>query len=298
MQWFQAKEKSAGKKRLILTYYIYLIFGKKAVYIIAFFVSFFTFLFSSEIRNYSKKYFSVISKFVSIQPSLINQYKQIYSYACSLVDKMIMYSGGLNSDDIIFENETDKQILFNDIAKQKGICFIFSHIGNIEILQSFFQKQKVFPNLGINVFLNKKQTKIFNDFLDAIKKPMPIKYIIAEDFDAAGIIQLKDNIDKGEVIFIAGDRISQNNSSRIITTTMFNHKINLPQGTFRLAKLLECPIYFICAIKRKDGKYGIIIKKNEEKDIAENYKKYMEGIIIEYPFQFYHFYDFFRNYNE
>ena len=75
---------------------------------------------------------------------------------------------------------------------------------------------------------------------------------------------------------------------------MFKQKINLPFGTFHLAKLLEVPVYFISAIKQKNDKYVIYIKKNEEKDIAENYVKFIEDITINNPFQFYHFYDFFE----
>lgn len=295
MRWFQAKEQSAGKKRLILSWYIYLLFGRHAVYFIAFIVSFFTLIFSKQVNLYSKKYLTIISQYTKITPSFINRLKHVNSYACSLVDKMIMYAGKFNSEDIIFENEEEKKKLFADIKNGKGVLFIFAHIGNIEVLQAFFQKQKFFPGLGINVFLNKKQTKIFNEFIDVIKKPMPVKYIITEDFDISGVIKLKENLDNGEVVFIAGDRLSENYYSKNITKIMFNRKINLPKGSFQLAKILETPVYFISAIKQKNNKYVIYIKKNEEKDIAENYVNFMEKMTINNPLQFYHFYDFFLN---
>lgn len=294
MQWFQVKEKSAGKKRLILTYYIYKVFGKYALYLIAFFVSVFTFCFSSEVRSYSKKYFEIISKFINIKPSLINQFRQIFSYSLTLADKIIMYMGDFSPENMVFDNEEEKEQLFNDIRNKKGVCFIFTHVGNIEVMQSFFNRQKEFPNIQVNAFLNKSQTKIFNDFLDIIKKPTPINYIITEDFDISSVIKLKENLDKGGIVFIAGDRLSESNADKTIEKTMFSHKVKLPKGTFQLAKILETPVYFISAIKTKGNKYKILLKKNNSSDIPDNYIKYTEEVIKNNPFRFYHFYDFFN----
>ena len=53
MKWFQVKEKSAGKKRLILTYHIYKIFGMKAVRVIAFMMGLISFLLNKDLSNYS-----------------------------------------------------------------------------------------------------------------------------------------------------------------------------------------------------------------------------------------------------
>ena len=292
MNWFEAREKSAGKKRLILTYFIYKVFGRTALYITAFFVSFFTFIFSKDLRFYSKKYLQIVSKYTKIKPSAINQFRHVFSYAVSLADKIIMYSGGFSAEDIYFENFEDKEQLFYDIKKGKGICFLFPHIGCIEILQAYFGAEKEFPNLKVNILLNKTQTKIFNDFINSIKKPMPAEYITAEDFGIQEALKLKETTEKGGVLFASGDRISEFNSSKIIKKKMFSHHIKLPEGVFRLAELLETPVYYIAVLKTKKG-YRVIIKKLNKNDYAEGFLRNSENTIIKYPLQFYHFYDFF-----
>ena len=204
-----------------------------------------------------------------------------------------MYSGGFNPDNIVFESGADKNILFNDIAKKKGICFIFPHIGCIEFLQAFFQNQKTFPGLNVNIFLSRNQTKIFDSFIQAVKKPMPAEYIITEDFDISEVIRLKQNLEEGGIVFISGDRMADIKFSKIIEKRMFNHAVKLPEGAFKLAQLAQTPVYFISALRQKDGKYKIHLKKEETADTAESFIKYMEGITIMHPLQFYHFYDFF-----
>ena len=54
MKWYQLKEQAAGEKRLLITWKIYKLFGKKAVKVLAFFVTFFAFIGAKEAR-FSKR---------------------------------------------------------------------------------------------------------------------------------------------------------------------------------------------------------------------------------------------------
>lgn len=296
MQWFQIKEHSAGEKRLLLSYYLYKVLGKNFLYIIAFFVAFFTFILVPEIRNYSKKYFTVIEPYTGLKPSWLNRFKHVYSYARSLVDKMLVYCGDFNPEDVVFESVEDKTLLYEDMAKNKGVFFICNHIGNIEVLQSLFFNTVVNPDFYINVFLSNKQSQIFNGFLNKIKWEIPVRLFFVEDIGLNTGIELKESLDNGNVVFIAGDRLSENNDVKHIATELFSHKIFLPEGSFKLAKLMDVPTYFISVLKV--GKYYKIYSQKEniysEKELVKLYAQYLKKIILIDPFQFYNFYDFFR----
>ena len=295
MRWFQIKEQSAGEKRLLLSWYLYKIFGKNILYIIAFFVSFFTFIFSKKIRVYSKKYFSVIYPYANIKPGLRTQFLHINSYAQTLVDKILVYSGDFKTDAIIFENESLKEQLFSDINNNKGVFFICTHIGNIEVMQNFFLDKSTRIDNGVNIFLSNKQSQIFNSFLKKIKINFPVKLFPVEEIGLHTGIELKENLDNGEVVFIAGDRLSENNDNKYIKTKLFDKNILLPEGTFKLAKLMNVPTYFVSAIKI-GKKYNIYLEKQDillEKTLTDKYTKYLEKITLINPFQFFHFYDFF-----
>ena len=62
MKWFQIKERSAGKKRLLLSWYIYKLLGKRLVKVIAFCVAFLTFITNKDLRSYTNKYFKILKK--------------------------------------------------------------------------------------------------------------------------------------------------------------------------------------------------------------------------------------------
>ena len=295
-KWFQMKEQAAGKNRLRLTWFLYKIFGKNALYFIAFLMSFFTFIFAPKVRKYSKKYFELIEPQTGLKPNLINQFKHIRSYADSLADKMLVFSGNYDEKQILFDNEEDKDALFNSIETGKGAFFICNHIGNIEILQAFLSKHLTRPDFKVNVFMSNKQSQIFNDFIKTLKIDFPVNTFFVEDMGINTGIELKENLNKGEVVFIAGDRLSQNNDTRCFSAELFSHSVSLPQGTFKLAKLMDVPTYFISAVK-VDNRYRIVLEKQnnlEEQTLINNYVKFMERAVKINPFQFFHFYDFFE----
>ena len=300
MKWFELKEQSAGKKRLALTWFLYKLFGAWILYVIAFFVAFFTFIFSAQLRQYSKKYLCTAEPYVKIRPSLFNQFRHILAYANALADKILVFSGNFDEKNIEFDSGVEKEDFLNDINSGKGTFLVCSHIGNIEALYSLFDKTIKNPDCAINVFLSRKQSQIFNDFLNSIEVDTHTKLFPIEDIGFETGIELKENLDKGDIVFIAGDRLSENekcdNSHTSIETKMFDSKIRLPKGVFKLAKLMEVSTYFISALKYGD-KYRVFVEKQNnlsEEELLKNYVGFIEKMTLNKPFQFFHFYDFFE----
>lgn len=295
MKWFEVKEQSAGKKRLAFTWFLYKIFGERLLYTIAFSVAFFTFVFSPKIRSFSKKYFIKTRKYTNLKSSLINQFKHILAYAFALADKILVYAGDFDTKKIEFDSEKDKVQLFNDINKNKGTFFICNHIGNIEVLHSLFADTITNSDCKINIFMSNKQSQIFNEFLSGIKQDFSTKIFQVEDIGLETGVILKENLNKGDMVFIAGDRLSEN-GSKCIDIKFFEQDISLPVGSFKLAKLMEVPTYLISAL-RFGKKYKVFIEKQEDlstKVLSDNFIKFMEKMTLKNPYQFFHFYDFFK----
>lgn len=314
MKWYQFKEQSAGVKRLILSWHLYRIFGKKIVQIIAFFVAFFTFIFSRQIRSFTEKNLSVIYEFTNdknTKPTLFHQFQNTLNYALSLVDRMETFAKKFDVNKISFENEKDKKALLDTLKQEKGVFFICSHIGNIEVLRTFIANhpEETMPvNPHVNIFLSEEQCKIFNSFLKNIEKENFEKPNLTtfpvEEISVDTSIELQQRLHKGEIAFMAGDRVSSGTSNITFKADFLNSSVEFPIGTFKLAQLMETEIYFICAIKEKNDRYKIYLKKFEpqkEKNKSENLEKmqkeymvFLEKMTKTAPLQFYHFYDLFE----
>ena len=189
MKWYQEKEKAAGEKRLLFSWYVYKLFGKKALQLIAVVVSLCTFVFSKRLRTYTRKNLSIIFEYTKnkdAKPTIINMYKNILSYALSLVDKMETCARTFDIKKLNFAEETDKEELLKQMNEKKGIFFICTHIGNIEVLRTFISNPEnyIWPmNPHANIFLSKSQCKIFNNFLSKISAKVDSSTYPVEDID-------------------------------------------------------------------------------------------------------------------
>ena len=298
MQWYQVKEQAAGKKRLMLLWYIYNLFGKKAVNFIAFFVTFFAFIFAKDVRGYSKKYLTVINPLTGIKPNLINQFKHFLSYTHVLTDKIEIYPNKFDKNKIIFESEDDKEELYSDLDKGKGVFFLCAHVGNTDVMRTLFINNTRHPDLKVNVFLSQNQCKIFNGFVKKIAKELPLTPYTVEEIGVYTAIRLKDSLEDGSIAFIAADRVPENTDTATFEAEIFGHKADFPVGSFKLAQLMEVPIYFIIALKDKNDTYKIYLQHYEYttiRDLQTAYIKFVENVVLKSPLQFYHFYDFFKD---
>ena len=290
MKWYQMKEQAAGTLRLLIIWKIYKIFGKKVVEFLVIFITFFAFLGAKEPRKYSKKYLSIIG----MNSGLLNQFKHFLALSYSLIDKMEVYAGKFNPDNIFFDNEEDKKIFINDLSK--GVFIISSHLGNIEMMRAFLLTS-ICTNL--NIFLSIDQCKIFNNFIKQIEIQSPVTIYPVEDININTSIEIKEKISNGESVVMAGDRISPNSAGNY--TQFLGKKIQIPSGTFKFALIMESPIYFICALKEGE-KYRIYLKKfecngkrsNVINQMQNEYIAFLEQLVPKYPFQFFHFYDLFE----
>ena len=300
MQWFQVKEKAAGKKRLLLTWYLYRIFGIKIALIIAFFISVITILTNKDIREYSRKYFETLYLFTSnknYKPSLLNTFRHVYSYAESLVYKMETYTGTFKNTSVKFVDKALEKTLFEQIKNKEGIIFICNHIGNIEILRSFLYGNAHYKPTTVSVILQRNHCNIFNNFMNRIGKPLnSLKIYPIEEMDITTASELDDNLKMGGILFIAGDRISVNNPDKNVEANLLNKKIYLPLGTFKLVQALNHNTYIISCLKN-NNEYEVYLEKQPEglgNIIIDNYVKFLEKMISIAPYQFYHFYDMFK----
>lgn len=298
LKWYEVKEQAAGHKRLMLLWYIYKLAGKNAVKFIVFFVTLFAFLGAPKIRKCSEKYLKVAAGKAAAKDS----FKHFLSYAYALVDKMEMFTDNFPFKNIYFADEAQREMLYKDLLDKKGIYFLCSHLGNINAMRTFFRSGTVIEDIKVNLFLEAKQCKIFKSFIDKISSDNPIVTYPVEEIDLTTSIELKDKLDSGEIIFIAGDRIAPNNTDAVFKADFLGRKVNFPIGAFKFGMLMGAPIYFIACTKEKHDKYAIHIQKFEFigkrqkklEELEQQYVKFLEKLTSKYPYQFYHFYDFFN----
>lgn len=285
-KWFQLAEEGTGKIRLQALKFMFDKFGEFPVRVIAFFVVLSVFLKAKERREASLKFFKIINK----KHPLYSSFRQFLNYGNSLVDKFLSVMGKL--DPLKFELQEE------DIFK--NAFFITTHVGNVEVMRSLFQLQSEIEPKRVNIFLQANACKIFNDFLKTLELHIPeIEVFPVEEISPQTSIEISDRLQNGEIVFMAGDRLSAQNENVAYEAEFSNHKVKFPLGTLKFALMLNVPVYFIVCVK--DGKkYKIFtekfvsekLKRSEKlEDLKLQYVKFLEKYTLLYPEQFFNFYD-------
>ena len=285
-KWFQLKEQGAGEKRLWLSVFLYKVFGEKILRLIAYMVSTTVFLTANERREASIKFFKKIGK-----APIKSSYNQFLNYGNALVDKILAFGGKLRAEDF----EIDNTNAFG------GSFFITTHVGNIEILRTLLDV----PNAPrANIFLQANACETFNKFLKRMEKKTNLEVFPVEDINVETSIKISERVKNGEIVFIAGDRVSAQSNNKTYVADFLGDKIELPLGTLKFAQILECPIYFVVCIKdKKKKKFVVYTQKFESKstekrvkldELKRDYVAFLEKYTLQYPEQFFNFYDIFQ----
>lgn len=301
-EWFEEEEKSAGTKRLYLTWCIYKHFGIKPLKLIAFFIILFAYAGLKEQKTTLDTYFCALENFTQnkkFKPTFCNKFKIFLNYANSLVDKIQGFSG--NYKNIEFENFEVQEEIKKQLENKKGIFFITNHIGNVEIMRILLMTDILEEKPKINIFLQKNHCKIFNTFLNEIAKEVDITTYPVEEIDIETSVEIEEKLNNGEIVFMAGDRISAQNKMSFYEETILDKKVKLPVGVLKFAQIMNTNIYFVtCAFDKKG--YKIMSKKFEKenskqdtiKKLQKEYSQFLQSSILKYPYQFYHFSKFFE----
>nr|MDA3849957.1 glycosyl transferase family 2 [Spirochaetaceae bacterium] len=114
---------------------------------------------------------------------------------------------------------------------------------------------------------------------------------------------------KGNLVIIAADRTAKHNKMKNTPVNFLGEEAWFPQGAFILASLLECPIYYMFALREDDRdlnspyEFHVYKSKSQFKSsrkerkqtlakCTQEYAEHLEKLCLEHPFQWFNFFDF------
>lgn len=295
--WYQQQEHGAGSFRLNLLFLVYRIFGIRFVKFWVWIVSSIIGISAKSAKKFSRQYKYILNNYQvahKMQKSHFSASKHICIFADSLVDKMVAMCD--KKDRIVFtpKNNTDWREFKKLIDNKQGIFLICSHVGNIEALAAFPDSK----GLKIHAFQQVSQTGIFYKFIS--KHSIRTNTIIhpVEDMNIGTATEMFDALNNGDLVMMAGDRISATNPNKTITAHILGQDCNLPLGVFKFAKAMSHPVFAAVLLNTGNEKYTLIVKKLDDKNtnnMANEFANFIEKATLLAPTQWFNFYNFLRS---
>ena len=191
--------------------------------------------------------------------------------------------------------------IFDLIERRQGCLILGSHFGNIEYSRGLSVRH---PELVINVLIYDQHAGKFAEMMAKSQPDSRTHLIQVTDLDLPLALKLREKVERGEWVVIAGDRVPVGEGGRTVTVDFLGAPARFPVGPWVLASLLKCPVYSLHCYREEDGyrmEFDLFAEAVELpresretafKRYARQYAASLEGLIRRQPFQWFNFFDF------
>jgi predicted LPLAT superfamily acyltransferase len=316
LHWSQHDEQAAGYWQLQFLLVLFRIFPTVVLRIIAFPVGFFYFLFSKRGRTESRRFLQKAAPLVE-EPRIAKKcrspfgpLRHIISFSLTIVEKLQAWGNRFPLKNVYFQDD-DITELVRELENGKGVFLIFSHLGNMELLRGllYFGKTRVSRKIPFTAIMDMKTTAHFNRILKELHPQSDMDVISGDDISPATAVLIEEKITAGGMIVFAGDRTSVDGKNRMIP--FMGKEAPFSSGIFYMPALVNAPVYFVFALRRKDlslkPEYDMHVHKSPlsfdcpRKDrlvrsslLTDSFASLLEGYCKKQPFQWYNFFDFWQ----
>lgn len=284
-----------GKSRgTVLGYKIFVFFmrflGIRSAYVLLYFVAFYFVIFSRKGTQASYYYFKHRLGFSTVK-SVVSAYLHAFRFGQTIIDKVAIRSGLRDHFTYEFDGiEQIKQLL----AEQKGGVMISAHVGNFEIADFFFKEIDI--NAQINIVTVDNERDEIKEYLDGVSDESNLKSIFIKE-DLSHIFDIHAALDRNELICFTGDRYFEGNKT--MEAELLGKQAKFPAGPFLIASRLNVPVLFVYVMKESGKHYHLYarratVKKRDTHGLLKQYTQSIEGILKEYPLQWFNFFNFWK----
>jgi predicted LPLAT superfamily acyltransferase len=312
LHWAEEKEQVFSSRPIKLLILLVAYLPPPVVNILAYPAGFFYLLFSSRARRecilYKRQFMSYMHNKKIRKPDPL---RQIISFSLCVLEKIEGWSRRMSLDNINFQND-DVDVLREQLVQGRGALLIGSHLGNIEMLRSLamYNETGIGKAVSVTIIMELESTATFNKAMQELNPGVSVNLVNAAEIGPDTVCLLMDRLAAGGMVVVAGDRTSAKSRGRVIVNKFLGRDAAFPYGVFMLASLLDVPVYFFFAIRRKDlmlrPEYNMYVNKSsvtfndcdrseKEKRIRElsrEFAEQLEKYCIKYPSQWYNFFNF------
>jgi predicted LPLAT superfamily acyltransferase len=185
------------------------------------------------------------------------------------------------------------------VGRGKGAVLLTAHVGNWQTALAHLDSLPV----PVHALMHYDQEAVAKHYFDLGGGKRPFE-IISSDGPFGGMLEATAALQRGEVVTIMGDRLMKGSS---VTVDFLGDPVRLPDAAYVLAGCVGAPVVTMFAAKTGRRNYQLRIwdvwypkwlsreqRAGERKACGERFANNLEAYLAEYPYQWYNFYDFWK----
>ncbi|MCR5183107.1 MAG: hypothetical protein K6B46_00195 [Opitutales bacterium] len=304
--WQTARERGAGLWRILIIFYCYKILGRQITRAIVGILFCCAFPFLRGPRRHSRDFLDKIAKIRGVPAKKYSSFRHLLTFTFSLLDKVAGWSQAIGMNKLAIKTDEGWQAINKVYHEKKGAFVVCSHLGNIELFRAAFLNDKISKNLKINIVIATAISSTFARAMQTINRNAGDRLIEVLTLGIDTAMILEEKIKRGEMIIMAGDRVLGRITSKTATTLPFlGVPADFPNGVFRFAASLDCPVFAIFTLPENDGGAIYVYElenvpattsaRERAAQLQKQFVCRLESMALEHPYQWFNFFKFWKN---
>lgn len=241
--WLRQQEKS-NLAILRLMVWISLTFGRAIGRVVLYGIAAYYVLFAPKARRFSRDY---LHRALGRWAEWSDGFRHVFSFASTIHDRIYL----LNDRFDLFDIEViGAEALHASLDEQPGALLIGAHLGSFEVLRALGRGRE---GLKVAVLMYEENARKINATLEAINPAVTEDIVPLGRMDS--MLQARDKLDQGYLIGILADRSLGNDA--LIEYEFLGEMAPFPVGPFRMAAMLQRPVFFMAGLYLGGNRYQI-----------------------------------------
>ncbi len=224
-------------------------------------------------------------------------FQHLYVFATVTLDRVYFLNGRLDLFNIEIKDENN--VALGTAASGAGLFLMGAHFGSFESVRSIARD---YPSLKMVLLMYEENARNIKQLLHAINPN--VEQDIISLGQARAMLQVKEKINEGALIGLLADR-----SLEAVGNTRVNFlgfEANFPTGPFRLAAMLQHPVYFMTGVFEGGNRYSVYLEpiadfsipiKNKDTAVDQAVLRYVELLekhCKNAPYNWFNYFDFWQ----
>ncbi len=228
-----------------------------------------------------------------------DHYRHIFTFASTILDRVYMLTNNFDKLEITLFGYDKLISIYN---KRNGCLVLGSHLGSFEILRALAQSTE---NVKFKALMYQQNAEKINSVLHALNPSLVDNIISIGQADT--MLKVKEAFEHGEAVGILADRIGDSDR-KTIDCQFFGQSVEFPTSPAIISSVLNVPAIVFFGLYLGDNRYHIHFellsidtsvsdsnKADMIKSFTQSYAEILEKYCLQYPYNWFNFYDYFKD---
>jgi predicted LPLAT superfamily acyltransferase len=260
-------------------------------------IAMYFFLFAPTARRHSRRYLRLA---LGRLPRARDRFRQILSFATTIHDRVYLINGQFELFNITLAGEA---LVLAQSDSGRGALLMGAHMGSFEVMHSLGRRH----GIEVAMAMYEDNARKINATLAAINPRLVPDIVSLGRIDA--MLHIAERLERGAFVGVLADRTLGHEPVQAVT--LLGERAYLPTGPMRAAAILRCPVYFMAGMYRGKNNYHVVFapvadfsstpaggRKAAVHAAIERYAAVLDEHCRANPYNWFNFYDFWRDWNE